>query len=432
MKIAVVGGGVAGLTAAWLLRKDHDVCLYEKDSVVGGHAHTEHLSFRDREFPVDTAFIQFCTERYPTFSRLLDYLRVPSHSVPTSFSCHIEGRDVQYVYGPQRTRFLARLSDWRQPAFRRTMWETVRFFRNARELLDHGNGAGNHAHGLTVGAYLEREGYSREFAFNLLLPMAAALWSLPLQACAELDAAAFVGAVSDAGYLSFWRRQHWQTVSGGSHQYVSRLAASLDGRIRTGTEVCRVVRHQDRVVIRDSRGGEDTFDHVIMASHADQTLRVLGDASDSERRILGGFRYFANTLYLHHDLTLMPQSLSRWATWNYFARDDNTDANRPVSHTYWMNRLQGLDENFPTFVSLNPFRPPADDLVERIFHYHHPTLDAATVSGQRSLPQIQGVNRTWFCGAAYYRWGSHEDALCTGLQVARAFGADLPWARRDA
>jgi predicted NAD/FAD-binding protein len=428
MRIAVVGGGVAGLIATWLLRNDHDVRLYEKDDRVGGHANTETMRFGERSIPVDTAFITFSHQRYPTFSRLLDHLGVASQTVPTSFSCHIEGRDIQYVYGPQRTRFRARWADWRQPSFRRTMRDTLRFFYRAPELLNnHGHGPPD---GLTIGAYLEREGYSRDFAFNLLLPVAAALWSLPLQAVSDINAAAFVGTFKDAGYLSIWGRQGWRTVSGGSQQYVTRLASSVQPLVRARTEVCRVIRNDHGVVIRDATGNEDSFDHVIMASHADQTLRMLGDASEAERRILGSFRYFANTLYLHHDTSLMPRSPSRWATWNYFAMDGDS-YDRPVSHTYWMNKLQGLDERFPTFVSLNPFRPPADDLVERVFRYEHPTLDSPTVRAQKELGQIQGVNRTWFCGACYYRWGSHEDALLTGLNVARAFGADLPWAGRN-
>jgi len=423
MRIGVVGGGVAGLVATWLLKDRHDVCLYEKASGAGGHAHTANLTFRGQTFPVDTAFITFSTERYPTFSRLLDHLGVPSLSVPTSFSCHIEGDGLSYVYGPQRTRFRASLADWRKPEFRRMMRDTLRFFRRAPGLLDARNG---HA-GLTIGEYLTREGYSREFTFNLILPVASALWSLPLGAVTDFDAASFVGTFKDAGYLSIWQRQHWRTVKGGSHQYVQRLVADLGARVRTSCEVRSVARRPEGVIIADATGGEDTFDQVIMASHADQTLRILADPSDAERRILGGFRYYGNTLYLHHDVSLMPEARSRWATWNYFATPD--DHNSPVSHTYWMNKLQTLDEANPTFVSLNPLREPAGHQLEHVYQYDHPTLDTATVRAQTELRQIQGVNRTWFCGACFERWGSHEDALRTGLTVARRLGGELPWVR---
>ena len=423
MRIAIVGGGVAGLIATWLLREHHEVFLYQKADYVGGHAHTANLTFRGRPFPVDTAFITFSRERYPVFSRLLDHLGVASLPAPTSFSCSITGQDVSYVYGPQRTRFRASLADWRKPEFRRMMIDTLRFFRRAPELLKGHNGADN----LTIGQYLAREGYSREFAVNLILPVACALWSLPLRAVADFDAKAFVGTFKDAGYLSVWQRQHWRTVAGGSQQYVRRLVADLGNRVRTSTEVTRVCRNEHGVVIRDATGSEDSFDHVVMASHADQTLRMLADASATERRVLGAFSYFPNMLFLHHDTRLMPHSRSRWATWNYFATPD--DDARPVSHTYWMNALQGLDHGLPTFVSLNPLHEPSAHALKAVYQYEHPTLDTASVRAQRELTRIQGVNRTWFCGACYERWGSHEDALRTGLTVARRFGADLPWLR---
>ena len=424
MRIAVVGGGVAGLVTAWLLRTRHEVSLYEQADYIGGHAHTATMTIGEREIPVDTAFITFSADVYPIFSRLLDHLGVASRPAPTSFSCHIDGRDVGWVYGPRRTRFRGASSDdWLKPSFRRMLLDTLRFYRNARELL---GDVPRHEAGLTIGAYLERGGYSDDFVSNLLLPGASALWSLPLQACRDLDAAALVAAFNEGGYLSVWNRRQWRTVAGGSQQYVRRLVASLEGRIRLRTEVGRVTRQGTGVLVRDSTGAEDRFDHVVMAAHADQTLRMLADPSEAERQILGRFTYFPNTVHLHHDPSLMPRSRSHWATWNY-AGSHHDDPSRPVAHTYWMNRLQGLDDDVPTFVSLNPMRLPHADLVERVIRYEHPTLDPATVAAQKECLRIQGVNRTSFCGACYERWGSHEDAIRSGLSVARSFGADLPW-----
>ena len=216
------------------------------------------------------------------------------------------------------------------------------------------------------------------------------------------------------------------TVTGGSQEYVKRLSSPLRDRIRLRTDVSSVVRDKDGVRVRDSSGAEDRFDHVIFASHADQTLRMLTDASEAERAILGGFTYYANTVHLHHDCDLMPRSRAYWATWNYFGNHDD-DVNRPVAHTYWMNKLQGIDDRFPTFISLNPLQSPNEALLERTYRYEHPTLDPATVAAQRELAHIQGKNRAWFCGSCYERGGSHEDALRTGLNVARSFGVDLPW-----
>jgi hypothetical protein len=420
MRIAVVGGGIAGLTATWLLRQHHDVWLYEKSPCVGGHAHTATMSFGDRRIPVDTAFVMFNTDTYPTFSRLLDYLGVASRRAPTSFSCHIDGRGVGYFYG--RRRFRARASAWLKPSHHRMVFDTLRFYRKAPALR---NGGACPA-GVTIGTYLEREGYSREFVCNVLMPVAAALWSLPLAACSELDAGAFVASFSEARFLSIGNRRQWRTVAGGSQEYVARLASPFLDRIRLRTDVRSVVREESGVRIKDSSGAEDRFDHVIFASHADQTLRMLADASAAERAVLSGFTYYANMVYLHHDCDLMPRSHAHWATWNYFANHED-DVKRPVAHTYWMNKLQGIDDRFPTFISLNPLRPPREALLERTFRYEHPTLDSATVKAQHDLAQIQGKNRTWFCGSCYERGGSHEDALRTGLNVARSFGVDLPW-----
>jgi predicted NAD/FAD-binding protein len=420
MRIAVVGGGVAGLTAMWLLRRDHDVWLYEKDGCVGGHAHTATMSFGERRIPVDTAFVMFNTDTYPTFSRLLDHLGVASRPARTSFSCHINGRGVGYVYA--RRRFRPTPSAWFKLSHHRMVFDTLRFYRKAPALRN----GGACEPGVTIGAYLERQGYSREFVGNVLMPVAAALWSLPLAACADLDAGAFVASFREARFLSIGNRRQWRTVTGGSQEYVKRLASPLHDRIRLRTDVCSVVRDQDGVRVRDSSGAEDRFDHIIFASHADQTLRMLADASEAERAILGGFTYYANTVHLHHDCDLMPRSRAYWATWNYFGNHDD-DVNRPVAHTYWMNKLQGIDDRFPTFISLNPLQLPNEGLLERTFRYEHPTLDPATVTAQRELAHIQGKNRAWFCGSCYERGGSHEDALRTGLNVARSFGADLPW-----
>ena len=420
MKIAVVGGGVAGLTAAWLLRQRHDVWLYDKNDYVGGHAHTATMAFDGRQVPVDTAFVIFNTDTYPTFSKLLDHLGVASRPAPTSFSCNVDGDGIDFVYG--RGQFRVRRGDWFNPRLYRIVFEALVFFRRASAFQGHGAAAA----GLTLAAYLEREGYSREFIYNILLPQAAALWSLPLTACRELDATAFVGGFNEAKFLSVGNRHRWRTVAGGSHEYVRKLAGCLDGRIRLRTDVCAITRMPGGVRVRDASGSEDFFDHVVMASHADQTLRMLADASDAERAILGGFTYYPNTVFLHHDPRLMPKRQAHWAAWNYFTSEGDAES-RPVAHTYWMNRLQGIDERFPTFVSLNPFQQPDKRLIERTLQYEHPTLDGRTVKAQSELVRIQGANRTWFCGSCYERGGSHEDALKTGLQVARSFGTDLPW-----
>lgn len=419
MRIAVVGGGIAGLTAAWLLRQRHDVWVYERADRVGGHAHTATLHRGDGTIGVDTAFVIFNPDTYPTFTRLLSYLGVDSRRAPTSFSCHIADRKVAYVYG--RRRFRTSPANWLRAPFRRMVFDTLRFYREAPAYTN-----GRREEGLTIGGFLAREGYSREFIDDVILPIASALWSLPFAACQDLDLGAFVESFAEARFLSVGNRRKWRTVVGGSYEYVRRLVKPFEHRVRLRTAVRSVTRGEDGVRVLDDTGAEDRFDQVVFASHADQTLALLTDASDAERRVLGGFTYFPNTVYLHHDPALMPERRAHWATWNYFSSSAHAP-NRPVAHTYWMNRLQAVDDSLPTFVSLNPTHEPAPALTARQYYYDHPTLDVATVTAQRSVGAIQGTNRAWFCGSCFERGGSHEDALRTGLQVARRLGVDLPW-----
>jgi predicted NAD/FAD-binding protein len=419
MKIAVIGGGIAGLAATWLLQDHHDVRLYEAAATVGGHAHTALLRDGDRTVPVDTAFVIFNTDTYPTFTRLLKHLGVESRPAPTSFSCHIADEGVGYVYG--RRRFRAKASDWLKPSFRRMVFDTLRFYRRAATILDTAP-AGD---GLTIGQYLEQEGYSREFTDHVLLPVASALWSLPLAACHQLEIDAFMSSFVDARFVSIGNRHRWRTIVGGSREYVTRLSRLFADRIRLNTPVNAVSRDNAGVRVVDGSGAEDRFDYVVFACHADASLRLLTDATEAERRVLSRFTYFPNEIDVHHDPSLMPNERSRWATWNYFAC--GADRSRPVAHTYWMNKLQAIDQRFPTFVSLNRHRLPARDLIEQRFRYDHPTLDPATVKGQRDIAQIQGVARAWFCGSCFERGGSHEDALQTGIRVAEAFGGLVPW-----
>jgi len=377
------------------------------------------MTYGGRRVSVDTAFVMFNPDTYPTFTRLLEHLGVESRPAPTSFSCHILDRSVGYVYG--RHRFRTAPSNWLRAPFRRMVLDTLRFYREAHTYAN-----GGREEGVTIGSLLAREGYSREFIGDVILPIASALWSLPVAACQDLDLRAFVESFAEARFLSIGNRRRWRTVLGGSHEYVRRLVKPFEHRVRLRMAVRSVTRDAVGVRVLDASGAEDRFDHIVLASHADQTLKLLTDASEAERRILGDFTYFPNTVYLHHDRSLMPERRAYWATWNYFASTAH-DLNRPVAHTYWMNKLQGIDESVPTFKSLNPICEPEPALLEQRFRYEHPTLDVATVASQRDLPQIQGTSRTWFCGSCFERGGSHEDALRTGLQVARRFGVDVPW-----
>jgi hypothetical protein len=294
-----------------------------------------------------------------------------------------------------------------------------RFCREAPEILASGTRE-------SLGSYLGRGGYSDEFRLDLLLPMSAAIWSTGLDRMLEFPVATLVRFLSSHAMLQVSSRPQWRTVSGGSREYVSRLTAGFRDRARLSTPVMAVERGSDGVVVRDLQGGIDRFDHVIFATHADTTLSILGaSATPSERAILSAFGFGMNEAVLHRDPTLMPRRRAAWSSWNYLADGRGTpDRSRPVSLTYWMNRLQGLQTQRPVFVTLNPLREPQGPSTR--FAYAHPQFDRAAIDAQEAIPSIQGLHRTWFAGA-WCGYGFHEDGLRAGLEVADSLGAPARW-----
>jgi uncharacterized protein len=276
--------------------------------------------------------------------------------------------------------------------------------------------------GVTLGAYLDAHGYGAPFREDHLYPMAAAIWSLPARQVADYPAQSFTRFCENHGLLKITGRPLWRTVSGGSREYVKKLIAPVQERLLLDAPVRRVARDDDGVLV-EWDGGAQRFDHVVIAAHADQALRLLADPSQEEERLLSCFGYSQNETILHGDAALMPKLRSIWSSWNYLAAGPDA----PLSVTYWMNRLQGLPDSTPLFVTLNPAAPPREDLVHRRFTYEHPIFDLAAIEAQRELWSLQGVRRTWFCGA-YFGSGFHEDGLQAGLAVAEQLGGvRRPW-----
>jgi predicted NAD/FAD-binding protein len=259
---------------------------------------------------------------------------------------------------------------------------------------------------------------------DFVLPMTACIWSSSLDDMASYPAATMAGFLNNHGLLDVLRRPAWRTVSGGSREYVRRVAASFDD-VRLATPIASILRLGDGVIVRDAAGHQDRFDHVVLATHADTSLSILGeDASNEERALLGSFRYTENRAVLHRDPALMPVRRRAWSSWNYLAEGGADQVSRTVSLTYWMNRLQNLETERPVLVTLNPLHEPRD--IEAEFVYHHPTFDRGAVEAQRELPAIQGRDRTWLAGS-YCGYGFHEDGLTAGLEVAAALEAPAPW-----
>lgn len=417
--IAVIGGGAAGLGAAWLLSRRYDTTLYEAADRLGGHAHTVDIAAFGRPVAVDTGFIVYNELNYPQLTRLFAALGVATQPSSMSFSVSVD--DGAFEYAGNARGMLAQPTNLLRPAFWRMLRDIRRFNREARDLAA-GGGGGR----MSLADFIRRQRYSTQFAQNYLLPMGAAIWSASLENIGAYPADRFAVFFHNHGLLRLRGRLAWRTVTGGSRGYVERLRQTMPARVCVGRPVRAVRRRPTEVHVLDDDGNTETYDQVVFATHADETLRLLGSqATTEERRILGAFRYARNRALLHGDARLMPKRKRAWASWNYLA-SGGRNGSAAVCVTYWMNRLQDLTTPRPLLMTLNPAREPDPALVFGEFEYDHPQLDQRAVAAQRHLPDLQGRSRSWFCGA-YCGHGFHEDALRSGFEVAAALGAPTPW-----
>lgn len=425
LDVAVIGSGVSGLSAAWLLSKAHRVTLYEKDDRPGGHVNTVDL---DGGGAVDTGFIVYNEANYPNLTALFAHLGVKTRETDMSFAASLENGRIEYG-GHSLSTLFAQKTNLLRPRFWRMAADIPRFYREAPKLLDRPEAAD-----LSLGEFLARGGYSKAFVEDHLLPMAAAIWSASADTLRDHPAASFVRFCQNHGLLRLTDRPVWRTVEGGGREYVRRLLDDAKINLLLGAGVERVFRADDKVTIRDRRGEIRNHDHVIFATHADQALALLDDPTPQERAVLGAFRFQRNVAVLHTDETLMPRRRKVWSSWNYLtaARSAETGDDPSVCVTYWMNKLQGFlppDRDF--FVTLNPVRPPRDRHVLRAFLYDHPVFDAAAAQAQARLTELWGERRTWCCGA-WFGSGFHEDGLQAGLAAAEALGGvRRPWRVAD-
>lgn len=418
LNIAVIGGGVAGLTAALLLRERHRVTLFEKNDYVGGHTHTIALpAGPDAGTPVDTGFIVLNNKTYPLFNRLLARLGVATRNSDMSFGYHDERTGLQYA-GTGIGGLFAQRRNLLKPAYWRFLREIVRFCRAARADLAHGRLAG-----LTVARYLDQRGFSSFVREAYIYPMAGAIWSSSLKDIESFPAEMMIRFWENHGLLSLEDRPQWMTVVGGSQAYVRKALALLDGAYRVRAPVESVIRHDDGVRVQAVGYAAQTYDVAVLAAHADESLQMLADPSADETRLLGAWRYLPNLTILHTDESLMPPNRRAWASWNY-RRHAGLDRATPVTLTYHMNRLQGLRTERQYFVTLNSPRPPRPETVIREIHYTHPLYTFEALRSQAELPKLNGVRRTFFCGS-YFGYGFHEDAVRAGAAVAHHFGIEL-------
>lgn len=411
--IAVIGTGISGMAAAWLLNQGHDITVYECDSRPGGHTNTVAVAGPHGEIAVDAGFIVYNELTYPNLTALFDHLGVATQPSEMTFAVSLGGGDVEY--SGSLPGLFAEKRNLLRPRFWSMLRDLQRFYREApRDLV-----MLEQLH-TTLGEYLEAGVYGAAFRDDHLLPMAAAIWSTPARRVLDYPAAAFIRFQENHGLLKWRKRPQWRTVCGGSRSYLALLTAPYRDRIRLGTAVTGIRRGADAVVVRDASGGAAHYEAVVIACHADQALALLNDADADEQRLLGAFQYSSNVAVLHSDAAMMPKRRAVWSSWNYIGGNDDAP-----TVTYWMNALQNIPAEMPLFVTLNPpFEP------RRAWHrevYEHPLFDAAAIAAQRQLWSLQGRRRTYFCGA-YFGAGFHEDGLQSGLACAEAIGGvRRPW-----
>ncbi len=417
-KIVVIGGGVAGIVAAYLLQQKHEVTLFEQNDYLGGHTHTLEISEGpDAGLAVDTGFIVLNDATYPLFKKFLSRLDVATRLSEMSFGFQClqtglvyAGTDLNGLFAQRRNLF--------SPTFFRFLLEIKRFCECAQESLTKGD-----VPPITLGQYVEAESFSPFMINNYLLPMAAAIWSTPVMQVTDFPAEPFLRFFNNHGLLSFRNRPQWRTVVGGSHAYVKAFVRNFTGRLHLESPVQEVQRdnHGVKILLRD--GEAQSFDQVVIATHADQALRLLKEPSDLEKSLLSPWHYQQNHTVLHTDSSLLPRQKQAWAAWN-FTRNSGSASEGQVFVSYYMNLLQGLSAQQDYCVTLNrpdPFRP---ETVIAEMNYHHPLYSFESMATQEKLPQLNGRLKTWYCGS-YFGYGFHEDAVRAGVDVASAFGVTL-------
>lgn len=415
LRVAVVGGGVAGICAAYSLQHIHRVSLFEGNDYVGGHTHTVVIpDGLDAGTPVDTGFIVLNDRTYPTLNRFFQALGVAIAESDMCFSYCDEASGFQYA-SRNLDGVFARRRSLIDPGYLRMLGEIVRFNGRVTRMLRLKTLAD-----MTLGQFLRRYRFSNRFRHQYLFPMVAAIWSAPDLVVDRFPMLTFARFFDNHGLLTLFRHPQWYYVAGGSHTYVKAFKAQFPGQIHTGTRIASIRRRPDGVVLTDGGGEVRTFDRAIVATHADEALGLLADPSERERRLLGAWEYSRNETFLHTDLRWMPTNRRAWASWN-FLRQRRPERESPVTLTYHMNRLQRLETRENYLVTLNPFRPIAEERIIAHMQYTHPVYTARSIATQPALPALNRSGSTLFCGS-YFGYGFHEDAARSGFQAAAVLG----------
>ena len=414
MRIAVVGSGISGMVSAYLLSQDHDIVLYEADGYIGGHTNTVDVSIEGISYPVDTGFIVFNEKTYPNFIKLMGLLGVARQPSNMSFSVQCDRTGLVFSPSTLDALFVQRKNLLR-PSFYRMLWDALRFRREASELIRSDD------YRITLQSYLEQKKYSQPFIEHFIIPMGGAIWSADPVRFRKFPARYLVEFFYNHGFLNIRHQPQWLVIKGGSRQYIGPLTRPYKDQIRLNSPVASVKRFPKKVEITTKGGDNASFDQVVIATHSDQALQMLADPSDLEREVLGAIPYQENLAVLHTDKSLLPPKRKAWASWNYHIPKQEKGR---VALTYNMNILQSLEATEALCVTLNmPEKIHPDRVLQRII-YQHPVYDPNSLSARRKQDEVNGKNRTYFCGA-YWGYGFHEDGVNSALSVCKHFGKTL-------
>lgn len=413
-KIAIIGAGISGLGAAFLLHRDHDIAVFEKSGRIGGHARTLDVEYNGRQIYVDTGFIVYNERNYPHLTALFRYIGVATQKSNMTFG--VTADDGALEWGAQNLNALfGQRRNIARPQFLKMLTDILRFNATVETRSEKTPDA-------TLGGLLENMGMGEWFLSYYILPMGGAIWSCSLDDMLRFPARDFVAFFKSHGLLTVTQQPQWRTVTGGSKAYVEKLSAPFRDRIRLNADI-RVLR-DGGVKIAGADGREEAFDHVVFACSAPDALATLADADEEERRTLSAFRTKKNVAVLHKDTSLMPRRRRCWSSWVY--HPDGNDGKDVISVTYWMNNLQGIDREFPIFVTLNPTRRIAREDIFDSHEFHHPVYTRESMAALVTLKKQQGRKKTWFCGA-WLKNGFHEDGLSSAVDVASALGVIPSW-----
>lgn len=407
MKVAIIGGGISGLTVAHYLQGKASYTLFEKETKLGGHSDTHNVVIEDKEYKVDTGFIVFNKPNYKEFNRLLEIYKVEKQKSNMSFSVSNRQTGLEYN-ATSLTGLFCQFKNILDISFYRMIFDIIRFYKRAPKLLKQIDNQ------ITLNDYLSQSRYGQYFIEEHIIPMASALWSGDFESIKQFPLKYLLSFMNNHNMLQINKRPQWYTIKGGSQQYVQAISKGLTGRINVNTEVMMIERYPDKVTVHSSSGRHD-FDYVIFACHSDQALSLLRNPCAQEIEVLQSIPYTKNEVTLHTDGSVMPKNKKAWASWSVIKHRNPA---KKCTVNYYMNLLQGINCPQPIIVSLNQNERINRDKVLKTIYYQHPVYTPETIKAQNRKPEIQGVNRSYFCGA-YWGWGFHEDGVKSAISAVQ-------------